>query len=395
MIITITLPLRKRQSRQPGNKPSSARAKLAPSNLRPHVKAPDRAQHWIPLKTGTSSALDHPVLRELEQKALFHSLKDNKAVGSALRKYHIWADLFNIPERERFPASFQLIYSFGIWAVSTRSDVQQDFVFEPVTKKTAMNYLDAINNYHTMHHLPRPMGEEQRKRIEFALKGIARLSPNRRRPPRPPVKLSHLHALRQAFDISDQFDAACYAAALSAFFGLARLGELTVPSVTSFDSKIHATVNDLVFGSDQAGRNYAKINLPAAKTDDPNSTEMQSLYLTCQQNTLNPLEALRNHRRINAAPDNASLFAYRTSDGNFRPLTKSAFLNRLQSVWEAAGIVGLFGHSFRIGGASFFLAKGVSVEMVRLLGRWRSIAFELYLRAFEEIAPQHLQNVAA
>jgi hypothetical protein len=38
-----------------------------------------------------------------------------------------------------------------------------------------------------------------------------------------------------------------------------------------------------------------------------------------------------------------------------------------------------FGHSFRIGGASFFLVQGVNPEIVCLAGRWKSLAYEAYI----------------
>ncbi|KIJ48733.1 hypothetical protein M422DRAFT_109094, partial [Sphaerobolus stellatus SS14] len=48
------------------------------------------------------------------------------------------------------------------------------------------------------------------------------------------------------------------------------------------------------------------------------------------------------------------------------------------------------GHSFRIGGASYFLAQKVDPEIVQIAGRWRSLAYETYIRAFELTASRHL-----
>ncbi|KIJ42976.1 hypothetical protein M422DRAFT_170431, partial [Sphaerobolus stellatus SS14] len=45
-----------------------------------------------------------------------------------------------------------------------------------------------------------------------------------------------------------------------------------------------------------------------------------------------------------------------------------------------------FGHSFRIGGASYYLAQKVNPEIIRIAGRWRSMAYETYIRAFEQTA---------
>ncbi|KAG1879817.1 hypothetical protein F4604DRAFT_1579058, partial [Suillus subluteus] len=51
------------------------------------------------------------------------------------------------------------------------------------------------------------------------------------------------------------------------------------------------------------------------------------------------------------------------------------------------------GHSFWIGGASFYLAKKVNPEIMRLAGRWCSLAYETYIQAFEQVASQHLSVI--
>ncbi|KAG1758669.1 hypothetical protein EDD22DRAFT_783599, partial [Suillus occidentalis] len=51
-----------------------------------------------------------------------------------------------------------------------------------------------------------------------------------------------------------------------------------------------------------------------------------------------------------------------------------------------------FGHSFRIGGASFYLTKKVDPEIVRIAGCWKSLAYETYIRVFEQISSQHMAN---
>ena len=43
----------------------------------------------------------------------------------------------------------------------------------------------------------------------------------------------------------------------------------------------------------------------------------------------------------------------------------------------------------------FYLARKVDPEIVRLAGRWKSLAYQVYIRAFEQIASQHLANMAS
>jgi hypothetical protein len=65
-------------------------------------------------------------------------------------------------------------------------------------------------------------------------------------------------------------------------------------------------------------------------------------------------------------------------------------LDKIRNVLATFGYTSMYGHSFRIGGASHLLAQGSSPEIVRLLGRWRSLAYEAYIRAFEQVLSRHL-----
>ena len=79
--------------------------------------------------------------------------------------------------------------------------------------------------------------------------------------------------------------------------------------------------------------------------------------------------------------------------GHIRPMVKTRALERINSILSAWGWGTAFGHSFRIGGASWFLSKGASPEVVRIQGRWKSLAYEAYIQAFELIASRHLANL--
>lgn len=75
-------------------------------------------------------------------------------------------------------------------------------------------------------------------------------------------------------------------------------------------------------------------------------------------------------------------------------MVKTKALSRINSILRSWGWGTAFGHSFRIGGASFFLAQGVNPEIVRLAGRWKSLAYEAYIRSFEQIASRHLGGLS-
>ena len=76
-------------------------------------------------------------------------------------------------------------------------------------------------------------------------------------------------------------------------------------------------------------------------------------------------------------------------------MIKATAIAHINSILKTQGWGTAFGHSFRIGGASFYLSQKVEPEIVRIAGRWRSLAYEAYIRAFEQIASRHLGNLVS
>jgi hypothetical protein len=60
-------------------------------------------------------------------------------------------------------------------------------------------------------------------------------------------------------------------------------------------------------------------------------------------------------------------------------MVKSTAINHINSIFKAWGWGMTFGHSFRISGASFYLSQEVDPEIIRIAGRWRSLAYEAYI----------------
>jgi hypothetical protein len=65
-------------------------------------------------------------------------------------------------------------------------------------------------------------------------------------------------------------------------------------------------------------------------------------------------------------------------------------MKRCTQIWDAAGILRAFGHSFRIGGSTELLLAGIPPDIVAALGGWTSLAFLLYWRKIEHIVPMHI-----
>ncbi|KAG1865647.1 hypothetical protein C8R48DRAFT_705530 [Suillus tomentosus] len=201
-----------------------------------------------------------------------------------------------------------------------------------------------------------------------------------------------LTALKATLVLSDPFDACVWAMAACAFFGMMRFGEVSVASRAAFSPSKHLTRADAFFDCDLRCKPYARLDLPSAKTARPG--EKQSVFLN-EQGDLCPLAALHNLASVVPALASDPLFSWRDSKGDVRPMAKVRAIERINSILVAWGWGTTFGHSFRIGGASFYLAKKVDPEIVRIAGRWKSLAYETYIRAFEQISSQHLANAAS
>ena len=74
------------------------------------------------------------------------------------------------------------------------------------------------------------------------------------------------------------------------------------------------------------------------------------------------------------------------------PLRRQAFVDNIQQALTAVGLEGskFNGHSFRIGAATTASEVGVPETTIKILGRWRSMAYQRYIRP----PPDKLAQVA-
>jgi len=82
--------------------------------LRPQYQADERIFQWKGVNTPPSSTINHPFIRFMEDLASYNSLRDAASYGAGLRKFHIFCDIFTIPEQDRLPASYNLLHSFAL-----------------------------------------------------------------------------------------------------------------------------------------------------------------------------------------------------------------------------------------------------------------------------------------
>jgi hypothetical protein len=145
--------------------------------------------------------------------------------------------------------------------------------------------------------------------------------------------------------------------------------------------------SDIRFDEDRHGLRVTVLHLPRTKM----STTGEDVYFAPQSGDVDPHHALSNHLFVNTPSPSTALFSWRHPKG-LRPLTRSAFLSRLDRAATQLGMESLNGHGLRIGGTLEYLLRGVPFETVKSIGRWKGDAFVGYLRQHAVILAPYLQD---
>lgn len=359
-----------------GQKPSSGR-EIKPSHLRPLVPAKDCLYFWctpygdehffdlashLPLPLASAACL-------AIRSALVPATATTYAAG--MKRFTQFCDQWNIPESDRMPASYALLSAFVACHIGKEAG------------NTIKTWLSGIHGWHTVNHAPW-YGDD--KWVHLCRTVANREGTSHEKPPRPPASLNHLRVLHQALDLTLPFHAAVWGVALATFWGCRRLGELTVLNLSSIDPTFNVTHSPgPILRTLTDGTRSIDVHVPWTKTTKECGADM---ILTARSNDLCPCVAILNHFLVNNnIPPDQPLFSYKLPHDRYRPLTKQDFLSFVNKIWSDAGLLHVYGHSFRIGGAVELLLAGVPPEIVAAIGGWTSLAFLLYWRRLRELLP--------
>jgi hypothetical protein len=252
-----------------------------------------------------------------------------------------------------------------------------------VAKSTVQSELAGIKAHHTSLNIP----WADSPRLKAILEGVERNRPaHSLLPPRPPVTLDMIRMLIDDLSSSDSLDLAVRACATLAFWGQLRLGEVLPTSQKAFSVVCHPTP------ASWCGGHAPSLLLPCTKTT---RTRGAVVSIFKQASRTCPISNMKRYLAGTNPSAGSALFVYHRSDGRLVVLTKRVFLARVNTVWAAHGVARITGHSFRIGGTTELLHRGVPPEAVKMAGRWTSDSFLRYWRKPEDILPLHIQNVIA
>ena len=165
-----------------------------------------------------------------------------------------------------------------------------------------------------------------------------------------------------------------WAAASLCFFGFMRSGELTIPSAKSYDAGAHLSFQDVTVDCVHNPR-ILRVNLKTSKTD-PFRVGI-NVYVGTTGNALCPITAML-HYMVARGPGPGPFFKF--EDGS--PLTWAKFVVKVKEALSLAGVdcTAYSGHSFRSGAATTAATQGVSDATIKMLGRWKSSAYQIYMK---------------
>lgn len=353
---------------------------LAASPLRPRCPARDRLRLWRPVaprstfnNNGDAVSVTTADIQRIHD-VIVHAWAETTLVtyASGLLVWHCFCDFKAIPEIQRAPASNLLIQSF----LSTLAGAYAG--------GTIANYLYGVRAWHLIHGVKWEVNETE---MDLLLKAAERTAPpSSTRKKRRPYTPAYIEALRTHLDLNNPLDAACFACLTTTFYSAARLGEFTVRTLKSFDVTKHVQRHHVSTDRDRNGNTVTSFALPWTKT----APQGETVAWARQDGLTDPEAAYAHHVQINDPPINGPLFAYRHGSSH-KPLTKSKFLSRLKQAAEKAALDPLQGHGIRIGATLEYLLRGVPIAAMKLIGRWASDAFEVYLRKHAQVLAPYLQ----
>jgi hypothetical protein len=171
---------------------------------------------------------------------------------------------------------------------------------------------------------------------------------------------------------------AAFCVAFAAFF---RSGEFTWDTWTSDSHLSHLSRKHVAFHASSV-----TLTLPSSKTDQFRAgVDIHLAY--SPRSSLCPVTALRLLFHRYPASPYSPLFT-RPFD---QPFSKTFFVLTMHQLLLNAGLptLGFSGHSLRIGAAVTAFRNGISRQELKLLGRWKSDAVDIYTDERQESARVH------
>ena len=237
-------------------------------------------------------------------------------------------------------------------------------------------YLSALRHLQIASGLPDP-GIASMPKLEGVVKGIKSIQAKTKQKAnvRLPITVDILRRIGEVWEQQGTSIDHCmlWAAVTMAFFGFLRAGELTVPSDAAFDPAVHLTRDDLSIDSISDPQSI-KFRLKAFRKG-------VDIVVGRTGNKLCPVAAMLSYLAVGG---NKTGFLFHFRDDKL--LTKARFVESVRLALAAGFNQKLYsGHSFRSGAATTAGACGIPDSAIKMLGRWSSATYLIYIRNPREL----------
>lgn len=358
---------------------------LIPSPLRPDCNLSDRLRLWRPVEArNTLDEAGRPTnlsegdllqIKEVLQKAYAPATRSTYGVG--LYAFHLFCQYKEIDEERRAPIQQTVLACF----ISSLAGIYGG--------STIKNYLYGVRAWHIIHGLPWKVNDDEIKALLTASTKLAPKESSRKE--KEPWTVDHLTAVCGQMDLNNPEDAAFLACITTAFWGAARLGEVTVPSLDAFDPALHVKRRDVESNvRDRNGLEQTVLFIPWTKVAKEKG---ERIFWAEQEGIIDPQAALANHLKVNNPTNDEHLFSFEIK-GKRRPMSRNVFIRRMKRAISNAGLPNLTGHGLRVGATLEYLLKGTPFDVVKAKGRWQSDAFRGYLRKHAQVMAPYMQKDA-
>ena len=222
------------------------------------------------------------------------------------------------------------------------------------------------------------------------IKAAQARSPSASRAKRLPITLALLRKIKKSWQGEENRwnSTMLWAAVTMCFFGFLRSGEITLITAESFDEGAHLTFSDVTVDSLQDPRALT-IRLKTSKTDPFRVGVDVCIGRTdCD---LCPVAAVLAYMVLRGRGKGPF---FRFKDGS--PLTRARYVSEVKRALTKAGVDSSHysGHSFRSGAATTAAQQGIGDATIKLLGRWKSGAYQLYVKIPQEKLADYSKNLA-
>lgn len=250
---------------------------------------------------------------------------------------------------------------------------------EGLSHQTIKSYLSAVKHLQIEMGLGDPSVASMPV-LEHVLRGIKKENAKKikKSTPRLPITPDILLKLRTVWEQEPSaFDnIMVWAACCTCYFGFLRSGEICAPpgGRDRFDPTTHLCLADISVDS-HSNTSVVSVKIKASKTDPFRLGN--TVFLGATGTRLCPVNAILAYTAVRGNNPGPLFYFHDKS-----LLTRDRLVNFVRTGLQKAGLnpEAYAGHSFRIGAATTAHAHGIDDSTIMTLGRWKSNAYQRYVR---------------